>query len=160
MTAGRPTTYKEEYNQKVDDYLALNQDEEIEVVSMRNDEKGYEKFDTKLKVRLPTIEGFALFINTPKRTIYEWKDKFEEFSHSLDKIVTEQQNRLINMGLSGQYNPTIAKLILSANHGMRERTDITSDDKVLPILGGLSKENDNLQEHNSNREDLPTEKEN
>ena len=51
MTAGRPTTYKEEYNQKVDDYLALNQDEEIEVVSMRNDEKGYEKFDTKLKVR-------------------------------------------------------------------------------------------------------------
>ncbi len=39
--------------------------------------------------------------------------------------------RLIDMGLSGVYNSTIAKLILSSNHGMRERLDKTSDDKPI-----------------------------
>ena len=126
---GRPTDYKEEYILKVDEYLEQCQDEEVQVVKQSSEK--YEMFDNKLKVKLPTIEGFSLFIGVPKRTIYEWKEVYPEFSHSLDKIVTEQQNRLINSGLSGDYNSTIAKLILSSNHGMRERSDMTSDNKAI-----------------------------
>jgi len=131
MPGGRPTEYKKEYIGKIDEYLAENQDEVDAVVESENEQTGRTRYESKLKVKLPTIEGFARYIDTPKRTLYEWKDKHEEFSHSLEKILTEQQNRLINQGLSGEYNPTIAKLILSSNHNMREKSDMTTDDKAI-----------------------------
>lgn len=123
---GRPTEYKEVYISKVDEYLKIHQDEEKQVVKQSSEK--YEMFDNKLKVKLPTIEGFALFIGVNKTSLYEWEKKHEQFSNALEKIRQEQQQRLINNGLSGDYNPTIAKLILSSNHGMREKTetDLTS----------------------------------
>ena len=133
---GRPTKYLEEYNNKVDEYLAIHKDIELEKVGMRNKEKGYEKLDYVLKVDLPTIEGFALFLGVNKTTLYEWDKKYPDFSNSLDKIRIEQQTRLINEGLAGNYNPTIAKLILSSNHGMREKTeqDITTGGKKINAI--------------------------
>ena len=129
---GRPTKYLEEYINKVDEYLELHQDTELEKVGLRS-EKGYEKIDYILRVNLPTIEGFARFLGVNKTTLYEWEKSYEEFSNALDKIRVEQQTRLINEGLAGNYNPTIAKLILSSNHGMREKTeqDITTGGKEI-----------------------------
>ena len=133
----RPIEYKEEYITKVDEYLKLNQDEEVRSVksakvSKNSDEStGWQNVGVKLKVKLPTIEGFAVFIDVNKTSLYEWEKKFPEFSNALEKIRTEQHKRLVNMGLSGDYNSTIAKLVLSANHGMRERADVTSDDKNI-----------------------------
>lgn len=127
---GRPTEYKEEYIAKVDEYLELHNDEEIRVVKQSSEK--YEMFDNKLKVNLPTIEGFALFIGVNKTSLYEWEKKNPAFSNALDKIRTEQHNRLINNGLSGDYNSTIAKLILSSNHGYKERNDQTTNDKEIP----------------------------
>lgn len=123
---GRPSKYEEVFIEKVDEYLELHQDKEIHVVKQSSDK--YEMFDNKLKVDLPTIEGFASFLGVNKTSLYEWEKEHEGFSNALDKIRQEQQKRLINNGLSGDYNPTIAKLILSANHGMREKTetDVTS----------------------------------
>lgn len=133
---GRPTKYLEEYINKVDEYLDLHQDLEMERVGLKS-EKGYEKIDYVLRVDLPTIEGFARFLGVNKTTLYEWEKNYEGFSNALDKIRVEQQTRLINEGLAGNYNPTIAKLILSSNHGMREKTDtdLTSNGKDLqPLL--------------------------
>jgi len=134
MKVGRPTKYDESFIQKVDEYLKLRKDEEVKIVRQRNDDKGYEMYDNKLKVRLPTIEGFAYFINVGRRVLYMWEKDYPEFMHALGKIRTEQKERLINMGLSGDYNSTIAKLVLSANHGMREGHDVTTDgEKILSI---------------------------
>lgn len=140
---GRPQgtfEYKEEYILKVDEYLQSNQDEEIQVVKQSNSKKGYEMFDTKIKVKLPTIEGFASFIDVSKKSLYNWEKEYPDFLHALDKIRIEQQKRLINSGLSGEYNSTIAKLILSSNHGMREKTDtdITSGGEIIKIYEGKS----------------------
>lgn len=132
---GRPTDYREEYVQSAEEYLALCQDENKEVVKQRNEGKGYEMFDHKLKVKLPTIEGFARFIGVNKTTLYEWESRHEEFSNALDKIRTEQQERLINQGLSGEYNSTIAKLILSSNHGFKEKSEQDVTSKGNQILG-------------------------
>ena len=116
---GRPTKYEDIYIPKVDEYLELHQDEQVQVVKQSSEK--YEMYDNKLKVKLPTIEGFARFIGVNKTTLYEWESNYTEFSNALDKIRIEQQERLINQGLSGEYNSTIAKLILSSNHGMTER---------------------------------------
>jgi len=128
---GRPSEYKEEYIGKVDEYLAENQDEDEQKVKQDNVSKGYIMYDNKLKVKLPTIEGFALYIDVSKRVLYEWRDKHKDFMHSLEKIVVEQKKRLLNSGLAGDYNSTIAKLILSSNHGM-------SDSKKIEHSGGIA----------------------
>lgn len=117
---GRPSEYKKEYIEAVDEYLAENID---------NYSKG------RLNVNLPTIEGFAVYIGVNKSSLYEWSEKYTEFSDSLDKLKHEQQKRLINQGLSGQYNSTIAKLILSSNHGMSEKNEIDHTSKGKQING-------------------------
>jgi len=131
---GRPTKYSKEMNDKVDEYLEANQDEEVEVVTLRSDKKGYEKVDTKLKVSLPTLGGFALYIGVGTTTLEQWGAKYPEFKGSLRKIVEEQKKRLLDKGLSGEYNSTIAKLVLSANHDMREKKDVTTDGKAIGTI--------------------------
>lgn len=131
---GRPSEYSEEYIDKVDHYLAQCEDTLTE--------RG------KLQVRLPTIEGFSIYLGVSKKSLYNWRDKHPDFLHALEKIETEQKERLLNMGLSGDYNPTIAKLVLSANHNMREKTeqDITSQGQQLGVVILPPKNNGNTVE--------------
>ena len=145
MTAGQPTYYNKKYVERVEDYLKNNVDL-VDVIT----EDG-ETPPKQSKVKLPTIEGFARFIGVPRRTIYEWRDKHIEFSHTLDKILIEQQERLINKGLAGDYNSTIAKLILSSNHGMAERKDVTSGDLPIPLLNAIQV--DAISDNDSDEED-------
>ena len=115
MPAGRPTDYKEEYCSNVVDYL---------------------KTTGREQTTLPTIEGFCLYIGVPRRTVYEWRDKHEEFSHTLDLILTVQKEQLTNDGIYGgkEVNATIVKLMLQNNHGMKERQDLTTDDEKMEGL--------------------------
>lgn len=126
----RPSEFKEEYINMADVYLAEKKDS-VEIVNNK----------TIIKVNLPTIEGYASKIGVTKKTLYNWAKKHPKFLHSLKKIKNEQKERLINNGLGNTYNSTIAKLILSSNHGMREGTDITTDGKEMPtpIYNGLSR---------------------
>jgi hypothetical protein len=121
---GRPTKYKEEFIDKADEYLMENQDS-IEV-------------DSDIKVQLPTIEGFAGYIDINKDTLYEWGVKYPKFSDALDKIRREQLKRLVNEGLSGRYNSTIAKLMLANNHGMSDKQD--TDVKGSLMIGEIKRE--------------------
>lgn len=119
---GRPTKYSKKMITQVDKYLLARQDETEEKIKYQSENStGYYE---KTNVKLPTIEGFALFVGVNKTTLYEWADKHPEFSNALGKIRTEQRERLIDNGLSGDYNPTIAKLILSSNHGMNEKKEV------------------------------------
>lgn len=128
VNEGRPSKYDPKYCQEVDKYLKSRQDKEVQVVKQANSDKGYEMYDNKLKVQLPTIEGFASYLDISKRVLYDWRDKYPEFLHALEKIEREQQQRLIDKGLSGEYNPTIAKLVLAANHGMKEDKEAKGGD--------------------------------
>lgn len=130
MKEGRPTKYKKEYIGKAQEYLAECTDDEFERGEDRN-------VMYKIRVKLPTIEGFARFLGVNKTTLYEWSKEYPEFSNALEEIKTEQQERLINNGLNGDYNPTIAKLMLSSNHGMKEKSEqdiTTGGEKITPLL--------------------------
>jgi len=125
----RPTDYSEEMLTRTEQYLAQSIDEYSEFHKTRGEKS--DSYERVLRVKLPTIEGLALYLGVDRTTIYEWEGKHKEFSHTLDKIRAEQQQRLIDNGLSGDYNPVIAKLILSSNHGMREKSDITTNDESI-----------------------------
>jgi hypothetical protein len=124
---GRPTKYNEEIMlAKVDEYLAQCEDEYSEFHKTRGEKS--DSYDRLIKVNLPTIFSFSQFCDVPERTLYDWKDQYPKFSQSLEKIVKLQERRLLEKSLSGEYNPMIAKLVLSSNHGYREKseTDVTS----------------------------------
>ena len=141
--------YKEEYVNKADGYIKLCKDRNVRFLKMRNNEKGYTSYETKLKVSLPTVEGFAKYLGVVRNTLYNWAKSYPKFKIALNKVVSEQKQRLIDCGLSGSYNSTIAKLILSSNHGMKERVDKTSDDE--PINNFNDKQIDRIAERIANR---------
>jgi len=123
--------FKKRYINDVDKYIKKNKDRNTKYLKQRNDSKGYETYETKLVVKLPTIVGFSIYLGFAEKTLYTWAGKSPEFRLALDRIKNEQKQRLMNSGLSGQYNSTIAKLILSSNHGMKERVDNTTDDEPI-----------------------------
>lgn len=144
----RPTEYKEEYVEMVDAYIQGCADK-------------YDEEKKEYLVQLPTVEGFALFVGHHKDTIYEWVKIHPKFSDAIDKIKNHQLNKLINKGLSGKYNATIAKLLLSGNHNIREKTDqdITSDGKAINISFDPSLQTRHAQTTQSTTEDSPKHKE-
>jgi hypothetical protein len=124
----RPTDYTPELLEKANQYLLSCEDEEIE--------RGSDERPTyKIRVKLPTIEGLARFIDVHRDTLYEWAKIHPEFSDILESIKAEQANKLINNGLSGDYNPTIAKLLLT-KHGYSDKIeqDLTSGGEKLNII--------------------------
>ncbi len=99
-----------------------------------------------LEVRLPTIASLSVWLNEKLKksdvrcdyvsavTIEGYgrgENPKPEFLYALRYIKEEQRKRLINGGLSGKYNSTIAKLILSANHGMHEKKETEHSGKIL-----------------------------
>ena len=130
MPAGRPSEYDDKFIEEVDKYIATTGKEQTE---------------------LPTKQGFALWIGVDDDTLDNWANKKDElgklvhpeFFGALKKLMQKQAVQLINDGIYGgkEVNPTIVKLLLQNNHGMKERTDTTTNDKDLPqpIYGGTSK---------------------
>lgn len=85
----------------------------------------------KARGDLPSICGYAVYLGVAEGTLDNWGKKNKEFLRSLGILKTISKQALINKGLKGTYSSTIAKLILSSDHGMTERTDQTSGDKPI-----------------------------
>ena len=104
MPAGRPTKITPEVFEKAIDYINGGWQGEGDMI--------------------PSIQGMACALDVSERVIYDWGEKNEEFLQILQKCKTNQHNRLINGGLSGDMNPTICKLVLG-KHGYHERQEVT-----------------------------------
>lgn len=82
---------------------------------------------------IPTIEGLSLYLRVARATIYAWaleQDK-RDFSDIVERLMTKQGKTLANGGISGSFNPTITKLMMS-KHGYSDKLDLTSGDKPIP----------------------------
>jgi len=71
---------------------------------------------------VPTICGLAGVLGVIEKTLYNWSEKHPRFLHTLQTIKQKQKNLLVNKGLDGSFQPTIAKLML-ANHGLHDKQD-------------------------------------
>ena len=131
---GRPPKYNQEIIDKTREYIDCCEDENQQLIKQSGDNKngGYESFENKLKVNLPTLEGLAYHLKVNKDTIQEWRKDHSEFSVLITELLAKQAKELINKGLSGDYNPTIAKVLLT-KHGYREGIDQTTNDKEISI---------------------------
>jgi hypothetical protein len=115
-------------------------------------QKNTEKYLKSCVKEIPSIEGLAVFLGVARSTIYKWKDEQPDFSDILEKLLAEQAKRLINNGLTGQWNSTITKLILT-KHGYSDKVeqDVTSGGKPIPILASM-----NVSTNDSDNQDSET----
>lgn len=101
----RPTTYDQEIENKAWQYV----------------ESGW----IELNHRTPSVVGLCQYINRSKSIIYDWaKDPEKELSDILEAIAEKQEAELLNNGLSGDFNSTITKLMLT-KHGYHDKQDNT-----------------------------------
>ena len=101
MITGRPTKLTPELIEKAKQYI----------------DGGY-----SIDELVPTIAGLACYIDIRRSTIYEWAKIDESFSDILEKIMAKQENGLLKGGLAGDYNSTIAKLMLT-KHGYSDKQE-------------------------------------
>lgn len=124
MKLGRPTEYNEEILVKANEYLLSCEDKETNKGS--EDRPVY-----SIKVKLPTKGGLARYLGVNRDTLYAWSKEYKEFSDIMESLSAEQEDKLINNGLSGDYNPTIAKVLLT-KHGYSDKSETE-----LRVSGGL-----------------------
>jgi hypothetical protein len=124
---GRPTLYDETIVPKTREYIDRCVDRIEEYHKTRGDKS--DSYDRLVRVQIPTIEGLAVHLGITRETIYQWEkdeDK-KEFTDILGLLRAKQADALINNGLSGDYNPTIAKVLLT-KHGYRDGVEMTGTD--------------------------------
>ena len=116
----RPREYNPSIIKKVRAYLKECTDV-IEEYHKTRGEKS-DSYDRLVRVKIPTIEGLSVYLGINRDTVYAWKADFEEFSDIIDELMSIQADRLLNEGLSGSYNPTIAKVLLT-KHGYNDKIE-------------------------------------
>jgi DNA-binding transcriptional regulator YiaG len=129
---GRPTKYNDKILKDAEKYLLECVDTTEQVVTGESEK--FTSYKEKIKVNLPTIEGLAVYLNLSKDTLYHWEKEHKEFSYVIEQLRGNQIKSLVNNGLSGDYNPTIAKVLLS-KHGYSEKHDIEHSGKIETITG-------------------------
>lgn len=74
---------------------------------------------------IPSIEGLAVHLSVARKTLYNWSKDEEKapFLHILDMILAKQAQLSLNSGLTGDFNSSIAKLILG-KHGYHDKQDV------------------------------------
>ena len=78
---------------------------------------------------IPNVAGLSCYLGVSRSTIYKWAEENDEFSDILEGVLSLQENKLINSGLKGEFNPTLVKLMLS-KHGYadKQETELTGKD--------------------------------
>ena len=71
---------------------------------------------------MPSVAGLACEINVSRETCHAWaRVEGNEFSDNLKLISRKQERELLNNGLSGDFNYSITKMMLS-KHGYSDAT--------------------------------------
>ncbi|SPP31569.1 hypothetical protein ARAF_0703 [Arsenophonus endosymbiont of Aleurodicus floccissimus] len=71
-----------------------------------------------------SVAGLVCYLGISRSTAQEYAKENSAFSGTLAAIKTVQENSLINKWLTGEFNATITKLMLS-NHGYVEKQETT-----------------------------------
>ena len=91
----------------------------------------------KKSKELVSLCGLACYIDVSEDTLQEWKKVHPAFSVSTEKVMRISKQMLMNKGLNSTYSSVMARFCLSANHGMAERSDVTSGGESLVDAAAL-----------------------
>jgi hypothetical protein len=122
---GRPPKYTRTIVKQVHEYLDSCTDEYVKLKGSRA---------KRLQVKLPSIEGLAMYLRVAKSTIYDWKKAYPEFSYAIEIVEVAQADRALNGGMSGMYNSRISGMLLSSKHGYVPKSETREVDDWDDLL--------------------------
>lgn len=126
---GRPSKYNEQMQAHADRYV-FDFNEQGDVI--------------------PSNSGLCCWLGISRPTLHEWGRAYPEFSNTLEAIQSKQETMTLNKALVGDFNSTIAKLVL-ANHGYSDKQEIdhrSGDQSMSPkdtgaaVLAALQSKHD------------------
>lgn len=85
---------------------------------------------------IPTGEGLALLLGVSRKTLFNWRDKHDDFALVMEHMNCKQALTCLNKGLKGEFNPVITKQVL-ARHGYHDKIDsdmTTKGDSMQPTF--------------------------
>ena len=85
---------------------------------------------------IPTGEGLALLLGVSRKTLFNWRDKYDDFALVMEHMNCKQALTCLNKGLKGEFNPVITKQVL-ARHGYHDKIDsdmTTKGDSMQPTF--------------------------
>lgn len=97
---------------------------------------------------IPSIAGLACYAGKARNTIREYAKQDSDFSTTYEAILSLQESRALNKGLTGEFNATITKLIL-ANHGYSDKQELahsSPDGTMTPVSIGIQFVNSTVSE--------------
>jgi len=111
--AGRKSDYSEQILVKAETYLTNHADVDDLV---------------------PSVSGLAVYLNKARSTIYSWAkdDDKKPFSDLLEILLAKQEKMLLNGGLSGTFNASITKLMLSKHDYSEKKTEVVDYRDLTP----------------------------
>jgi hypothetical protein len=71
---------------------------------------------------LPSIAGLSSYIDVNRSTAQDWGKNSPDFSAIVERILEKQELKLLSNGLTGDYNASIAKLMLT-KHGYNDKVE-------------------------------------
>lgn len=78
---------------------------------------------------VPTVAGLACWLKKSRTAVYDYASQNDEFSYIVEGILSMQETKLIAGGLKGEFNPTIAKLMLT-KHGYSDKQEVVGNIQV------------------------------
>lgn len=85
---------------------------------------------------LPTVEGLAYYLGIARSSLYKYEGEDYEFSDIVETVRQLQAIMLINGGLMGDFNASIAKVMMT-KHGYSDKQEIdntSSDGSMNPVF--------------------------
>lgn len=107
---GRPTLYNEEMLSRAQFYVDEFDKSEGERILIEE--------------YIPTREGLSDFLKVAVDTIEAWTNEYPEFSATYTELKSKQAKLLQNGGIKGKFKEGMSKFLLSAVHGMKEKTEV------------------------------------
>lgn len=135
----RPMKLTQKHIDLIDDYLKTCDDDWERMQKSESSTQHWwsESWENRLIVNLPSFVWLIEYyyeidksLEICEDTLHEWKKRWRNlketnelyvnFSESCKRVLRKQQKMLLNWGISNQYNPVIAKMLLNVNHWYKE----------------------------------------
>lgn len=130
--AGQPTLYRPEYVQEIIDFFDIphTRKEIRTTVSKKTGEPV--SYEVEVPNTLPTMAGFGAKIGVHKETVRLWSKAHPDFGAAYRLAINLQEVMLVNLTLSGLYNPQFAQFVAKNYTDMRDVKEHVVEDRRQP----------------------------